>query len=55
MDFEADKLCRICLKVSDNLEPLFGYEIEDIVPVLNVVRKVCYAVHIFKNDGFPDK
>lgn len=55
MDFEADKLCRICLKVSDaRMEPIFNYEIED-VPVINVVRKVCYSVHIFKHDGYPEK
>jgi hypothetical protein len=54
MDFEADKLCRLCLKVSADLEPIFEYEIED-VPVINVLRKVCYSVNIYDGDLFPNK
>ena len=43
MENEADSSCRICLKVSQELEPISEYEIEE-VPVLEVMRKVLYSL-----------
>lgn len=53
MDFDVEKLCRLCLKMSEDLEFIFGYEVDGL-PVINIVKRVC-DVRIFKNDGGPEK
>lgn len=40
-----DKVCRICLKGSEELEPIFGFQFED-VPILDIIQKVCYDIRI---------
>lgn len=43
MDFEVEKVCRVCLKVSEELEPIFGFYFDN-VPIIDILKKVCYDI-----------
>lgn len=56
MEIEVDKVCRICLKESHYLEPIFSYELDQI-PIINILLKVCYNLRIIPqlNDSLPSQ
>lgn len=47
-------MCRICLRTSNDLKPMFDYKCVG-VPILEVVKKVCYNLRYvpYENDSMP--
>lgn len=60
MEIEVDKVCRLCLKESEPLEPINCFQIEQ-TPVLEVMKLVLYCLEldspIFEDEkeSFPNK
>ncbi|CRL04767.1 CLUMA_CG017827, isoform A [Clunio marinus] len=54
MDLKVEKICRICLSESEELESIFKYEFQ-AVPIINILRKVCYSLRMVpqENDNLP--
>lgn len=55
MDLRVDKVCRVCLKESEELEAIFDYTFED-VPIVEILTKICYDIRLKpeENDYLPN-
>lgn len=47
---KVDKVCRLCLKETEDLEPIFGLYKFEGVPILNIIMKVCYSIRLIPDE-----
>jgi hypothetical protein len=54
MEISIDRHCRICLKESEELKHIIGYEFNSI-PALEVIKKVCWKSQFHFHENWPEK